>query len=304
MTTTSSDVISEVMWTEKYRPQTLDDLALEPENRQVLESYLDAGEIPHILLLGPAGSGKTTVSRILISELDCTALSLNASAERGIDTVRGKIGTFVTAITGSRWNIVFLDEGDAMTSDAQTSMRNLMESYAERARFIITANYAHRIIAPIQSRCQVLTFGRPPLKERYRILTSVLQKEGIEAAPNIALSYAERYPDLRAMLFAAQRAYLGNGNVLPLATQTGPLSGQEMFQLLLSKNWTAFRRMTTSGDFDVQQALRELFWAVPDEHARAGFLRHTLGKGVHETGFTPDPIILFLGVVAEAMDGL
>jgi len=75
-------------------------------------------------------------------------------------------------------------------------------------------------------------------------------------------------------------------------------------QSLMSKNWTAFRRYTTSGDFDVQQAFRALFWAIPDEHQKAGFLRHIIGRGVHETGFTPDPIILFLGVIAEAMEGL
>lgn len=302
--TTKSDVISGVLWTEKYRPTELSEVALEDETRQVLQQYIDAGELPHLLLIGPPGSGKTTVSRILINALDCMSLNLNASAERGIDVVREKIGAFVTAITMARWNIVFLDEGDAMTSEAQTAMRNQMESYAERARFIITANYSHRIIAPIQSRCQVLTFGRPPFKERYRILASVLQKEGIAAEPAVMASYAERYPDMRDMLFAAQRAYLGNNKVLPPASQTGAVTGADLYQLLMQKNWTAFRRLTTAGDFDVQQALREMFWAVPDEHPRAGFLRHTFGRGVHETGFTPDPIILFLGVVAEAMDGL
>jgi hypothetical protein len=198
-----------------------------------------------------------------------------------------------------------MDEADQLTSDAQGAMRNMMESYAERARFIFTGNYGHKIIGPIQSRCQVLVFGRPPLKERYRILASVLQQEGVQFMPPVALGYAEKYPDLRAMLFAAQRAWLGGGRtVLPPAQASGPVSGAELFAALTRKQWAEFKKLTTSGDFDVQQAFRELFWAVPDDHPKAGFLRHIIGKGVHETGFTPDPIILFLGVIAECMEGL
>lgn len=306
---TASEVVQDVLWTEKYRPEKLEDLALEDENRRVLESYIAEGIIPHLLLIGPPGSGKTTMARILLRELDCQALTLNASSERGIETVRSKIGSFVTSMLGAAWNIVFLDEFDQMTTDAQTALRNTIESYADRSRFLLTGNYPHRIIPAIASRCQTLTFGRPPLKERVRILLKVLAEEGIETQPTIALGYAERFPDIRAMLFAAQRAFLGSADndddrVLPPAVTSGQVTGVELFQFLTQKNWTKFKSLTTSGDFEVQQALRELFWAVPDDHQKAGFLRHVFGRGVHETGFTPDPIILFLGVVAEAMEGL
>lgn len=297
-------VVEDVLWTEKYRPQTLEEVAMEPDNRAVIQSYLDAGAIPHTLFIGPPGSGKTTVARILIRSLDCVSLPLNASSERGIDTVRAKIGSFVTALTGRRWNIVFLDEADAMTTDAQTALRNLIESYSDLARFILTANYGHRVIAAIQDRCQVLTFGQPPIKERYKVLTRILKAEGIEFTPAIALGYAERFPSMRRMLWAAQRGSIVGNKTLPPVTQSGPVAGPELFQMLLAKNWTAFRGLTTKGDFDVQQGLSDLFWAVPDDHARAGQLRELLGRGVHESGFTPDPVVLFLGVVAGAMERL
>jgi len=318
-----TDVLTELQWTEKYRPQELKDVALEPDTRQVLQSYLDAGEVPHLLFVGPQGSGKTSVARILLANIDCQVLSLNASTERGIDVVRGKIGGFVTSMFPKRWNIVFLDEADQMTTEAQTGLRNMVESYHERSRFILTANQGYKIIPPIQSRCQMFTFGRPPLKERWRILTAVLAAENIAADPQLVLGYAEKYPDMRRMLMAAQKAYLASAEhsddcaiglgsgcncpatySLPPATAITSVDGSELLALVTAKDWTSLKHRSTLGDFDHQQALRDLFWAVPDSHARAGFLRHIFGRGVHESGFTPDPIVLFLGVCAEAMEGL
>jgi len=297
----STNVIADVNWTEKYRPKKLADLALTDDTRAVLAAYIKEGQVPHLLFIGPAGSGKTTVARIIIKSLDCQVLALNASTDRGIDVVRERIGSFVTAMTGSRWNIVFLDEFDAMTADAQTALRNMIESYADRARFILTANYGHKVIAPIQSRCQLLVFERPPLTERTRVLMDVLAKEKIAADPLIALGYAEKFPDMRQMLFAAQRAYLAKG-ALPPAQEAGGPPGNQVLQWVEQKNWTALRRIPPSGDFDAQQTLRELFYAIPDEHRHCGELRHIIGRGVHETGFTPDPAVLFLAVVAQAME--
>lgn len=301
-TDTAPDVLTDVLWTEKYRPTTLADLAMAPDTRAVLEAYIAAGEIPHLLLIGPAGSGKTTVARILYRGLDCRVLALNASKERGIDVVRGQIGNFVTAQTDARWNIVFLDEADELTSDAQTAMRNLIESYASRSRFIMTGNRGHRIIGPIQSRCQVLVLDRPPLRERIRILAKVLKAEGIAAEAPVIMSYAEKYPDLRQMLLSTQRAYLAK-HKLEMATALAAV-GTELLQMVLNKDWAGVRRAAATEGFEVFQALREMFHAVPDTHPRAGFLRHLIGRGVHETGFTPDQHVLFLAVCAEVMEGL
>jgi len=305
MTDRTGGVLRDVLWTEKYRPTSLDELALDDATRAVLDAYLEAGEIPHLLMIGPPGSGKTTVARIIYQSLDAAVLPLNASSDRGIDTVRDKIKGFAATLLSRTWNIVFLDEADAMTADAQTSLRNTMESYAERTRFILTANFGHRIIGAIQSRCQLLTFGAPPLAERVRVLQHVLDAEGVAADKMAVLGYAEKYPDMRRMLNAAQRAILATrGKELPPVAVGTDVTAGEMFDMLEKKNWTGLRRTAATNGFDPAQALRELFWSVPDDHPRAGHLRYVLGRGVHETGFTPDPVILFLGVCAEAMEGL
>lgn len=293
-----------ILWVEKYRPTSLDDMALPEDTRRLMISYLEEGEIPHLLLEGPPGTGKTTIARILYNALDCRCLTLNASNERGIDTVRSKIANFVTMQSGARWQVVFLDEADAMTSDAQTSLRNLIESYAEQARFLLTANYPHRIIGPLRSRCQEITLGAPPLKERTRVLLRVLSEEGIEVEPLLALQYAEKYPDMRRMLWAAQRSYFSNNGVLVPPTTASEVDGETLYKHLLTKNWTALRHAAADDGFDPQQSLRELFYAIPDDQPKCGFLRHIIGRGVHESGFSPDPVVLFLGTCAEAMEGL
>lgn len=297
-------LLHDVLWVEKYRPTKLEDLALDPENAQVLSSYLEAGEIPHLLLAGPPGTGKTTVARIFCKNLNCRVLSLNASTDRGIDVVRERIGNFVTGMSSKQWNVVFLDEADAMTADAQTAMRNLIESYASVARFILTANYLYKIIGPIQSRCQVLTLSRPPLKERFRILQQVLVAEKITSDMQTTLSYAERYPDMRKMLMSAQRSYIANKGVLPLAVEEGGVGGTELLALVQNKNFAGVRKVSTASGFDAAQSLRDLFWAIPDDHRKVGFLRHIIGKAIHEAGFSPDPVVHFLGTLAEAMEGM
>lgn len=304
-TTDKSAVIKSVNWTEKHRPTKLEDVALSAEDRALLAKYIEDGEVPNILLVGPPGSGKTTLARILIASLDCTHLPLNASVQRGIDIIREKIGPFVTALTKRRWNIVFLDEADALTTDAQTGLRNPMENFEQRARFIMTANYQFRIIRPLQSRCQVFVLGAPPTKERGRILARILKAEKIAFDGATVMAYAERFEDMRTMIWAAQRAVFSKkATTLPPVSEAGPIDGAQLFELLEAKDYAGFIALTKSSGFDVVQGLRELFKAIPLEHAMAGPLLAKIGRGVHETGFTPDPAVLFLAVVAEAAEVL
>ena len=154
------------IWTERYRPKDLDDVVGQKHITERLKAYVKSRNMPHLLLTGPAGTGKTTCSLALAKEMfgdqwKGNFIELNASDERGIDVVRGKIKEFArTAPLGeAEFKIIFMDEADALTSDAQAALRRTMERYSKICRFILSCNYASKIIDPIQSRCAVFRFS-------------------------------------------------------------------------------------------------------------------------------------------------
>lgn len=294
-------MLDTLLWTEKYRPASLDEVALTAETRAVLSKCLEEKEIPHLLLHGPAGTGKTTVSKIITGQLDCDVLTLNASDERGIDTVRDKVGTFVRGQLFSRWRIVFLDEADQLTRDAQAALRNMMETYSQDARFILTCNYLYKVIDPIQSRCTSIELSEMPLKERFRVVKRVAENEGIKySTPQVLLSYVERFQDMRRLLTTLQKAHLANPLGLPEYKLNAGGDGDTLIRMLTSKDWPGLVNAARDPTFEHTEALRAMFWALPDGDYAAQW-RHVLAKAVHESGFTADPVVHFLGTCAELM---
>lgn len=288
-----------VLWLEKYRPRTFDQMALSPEDRTLLKGCVEKGEIPHFLFSGPPGTGKTTTAKILLDNLDCQALILNASDERGIDTVRNKVGTFARTQSLKKWNIVFLDEADQLTQDAQATLRNMIETYAETCRFILTCNYLHKIIPPIQSRLMRIEMVQIPVAERFRILFNILAKEGVATQPPIVASYAQRYSDLRKMISAAQRCVLSRGQLEPVSQVE--VGGLDFLNLIRSKNWPGCRDAAALPGFDPQFVLREMFWGVEDNFPMGAEWRMRIGRCLRDTQTAPDPIIDFLALCNELM---
>ncbi|PKG33615.1 replication factor C small subunit, partial [Methanoregula sp.] len=156
---------SHTIWIEKYRPQKLADIVGQDEIVERLSSYVRSGNLPHLLFTGSAGVGKTTAAVTLAREFfrdswQMNFRELNASDERGIDVVRNQIKQFArtTPLGDATFKILFLDEADALTTDAQAALRRTMESYAQTCRFILSCNYSSKIIDPIQSRCAIYRF--------------------------------------------------------------------------------------------------------------------------------------------------
>ncbi len=211
-------------WHEKHRPQSLNDLALDPAVRERFESVLRTRILSdHLLLSGPPGVGKTTLARIIIKATGCQdVLELNASKDRGIEVIRDKVETFArTHPWGGIWKAVFLDEADGLTPEAQEAMRGLMEKYSFQTKFIFTANEPDQIIVALQSRCERVEMNTPPAEERARVLALVLAKEGHDVPLEAAHAFAVHYSDMRPLLREAQTSIETRGTLqVPAITAT------------------------------------------------------------------------------------
>lgn len=196
------------IWVEKYRPQTLDDIILSERNKEIVRGFSE--EIPNLLFVGTPGTGKTTLARILVNDvLKCNYLYINASDESGIDTIRHKVTNFSqTKSFDGKVKVVILDECDGLTSQAQAALRNTMESFAKYTRFILTANYKHKIIPALQSRCQFLDI-KPTLEDGVKRIYGILKQEGIEIDDAQKKKFVElvkvNFPDLRKAINEIQK---------------------------------------------------------------------------------------------------
>lgn len=203
------------LWVEKYRPDTLDGYVGNQSIVDKVRVYLQSGDVPHLLLFGSAGTGKTTLAKLIANNIDCDLMYVNASDENNVDTVRDKIKSFASTIGFSQWKLVILDEADFLTPSAQAALRNLMETFSKTTRFILTCNYVEKIIDPIQSRCQVFAITPPSKKDVAIRVSEILKQESIVFTPeNLVAIVNSGYPDIRRILNSCQRQVVNNELVI------------------------------------------------------------------------------------------
>ncbi len=224
------------LWTEKYRPKTIKDYVFKDKNqRGQVESWITEGSIPHLLFSGGAGIGKTTLARILCNELKIEAfdiLEINASRENRIETVRDKITNFVQMIPFGPFKVVLLDEADYLTPNSQAILRNVMETYSNHSRFIITCNYPNRIIPAVHSRCQGFHFERTDITEYTARIATVLVEEDIDFDIDTLDTYVKAaYPDLRKCINNVQQNIIGKKLSLPTSVESSIDYRIEMVEL-------------------------------------------------------------------------
>jgi len=205
--------VENTLWVESFRPSTLDGYIGNEHIIEKVRIFIENGDVPHLLFYGPAGTGKTTLAKIIANGVDADIMYINASDENSVDTVRDKIKRYASTVGFKRWKIVILDEADFLTPNGQAALRNLMETYSKTTRFILTCNYVEKIIDPIQSRCQVFGITPPNKRDVAQRLVTVLDDKGVKYdVKDVATIINASYPDVRRAINAAQ-AQVVNGEL-------------------------------------------------------------------------------------------
>lgn len=195
------------LWTELFRPDSLDGYIGNDTLKENVESYIEKNDIPHLLLHGIQGTGKTTLAKLIVKNMNCDYLMINASDENGIDIIRDKIKTFASSMGFSGTKVIILDEADFLSGNAQAGLRNVMETFSAHCRFILTCNYLEKIIPPVQSRCQIYQITPPSKKEVALRLKTILEQEKVKFdIKDVAKVVNKGYPDIRRVINDIQQS--------------------------------------------------------------------------------------------------
>jgi DNA polymerase III delta prime subunit len=258
------------LWVEKYRPQKIDDCILPESLKRTFKDYVAQGELPHFLLCGTAGVGKTTIAKALCNEIGAEFVILNGSDTGGhIDTLRTTIKGFATSVSlTDAKKVIILDEADYLQANStQPALRNYMEEFSANCRFIFTANYKNRIIEPIHSRCAVIEF-KIDSKEKQEIAaaffkraTAILKQENIEFDPKVVAELiTKHFPDYRRILNEMQRYSVSGKIDSGILVNMSEESFKGLIKLMKDKDFTEVRKwVAKNSDADTTALFRELY---------------------------------------------
>lgn len=292
---------------ERYRPTKLDSFVGNENIKKSISQYLSQNDIQNFIFYGSAGCGKTTLAKLIVKNLDCDFLYINASEERGIETIRDKVSGFASVASFKPLKVIILDEADFLTIQAQASLRNVIETFSRSTRFILTCNYVERIIDPLQSRCQTLKIIPPNKKEVAKHLAWILEEENIEFnIEDLVPIINQFYPDLRKCLNTIQLSTQDNKLVIDKSILVSSNYMNSILEELSKKspNWKTIRQIVAnSGAQDFEELFRFLYdnssiYAKGNE----GMVTIHINEYSYQSNFRIDKEINLMGLIARLIE--
>jgi len=262
-----------LLWTEKYRPKTIEECILPERLKKPFQEYVNQKQIPNLLLAGGAGVGKTTVAKALCNEIGCDYIVINGSDESGIDTFRNKIKGYASSMSfsGGR-KVIIIDEADYLNPNStQPALRNAIEEFAGNCSFIFTCNYKNRIIEPLHSRCAVIEFNLKNGENAkmaaafFKRIKTVLQSESIEYDDKVIAELIKKhFPDFRRIINELQR-YSQFGKIdTGILAQIGDVSIDEIIKFVKSKDFSSIRKWVATHEIDSTTLYRKIYDSLYD----------------------------------------
>jgi replication factor C small subunit len=288
---------------EKYRPTNLDNYVGNESIKKSISNYIGQNDIQNLIFYGPAGTGKTTLAKLIVKNIECDHLYINASDERGIETIRDKVSGFASTMSFKPLKVVILDEADFLTIQAQASLRNVIETFSRTTRFILTCNFIERIIDPLQSRCQTLKVVPPNKQDILKHLAKVVKREDISTVEDdLKIIVDNNYPDVRKMLNTIQVSTTDNKlNLDTTALVSSNYIKDVLKELSNGKSWTNIRQIIANANVKDFEELYRTLYDKSSEYApgKEGMVAFHVNEYSYQSNFRIDKEINCMALINQ-----
>jgi replication factor C small subunit len=294
------------LWIEKYRSENLEQYIGNDVIKSRIEDCIEQNDIPHFIFAGTAGTGKTTLAKLIVSNIKCDYIYINASDENGIDVIREKVKGFASAASFQPLKVVILDESDFLTQPAQAALRNIIEEYSASTRFVLTCNYIERLIEPLQSRCEIHMLKPPSMGEVAKhVVTNILEVENVKFdIKEVAALIKDSYPDVRSIIKNLQAGTKDNQFTFTVSSTDWLNKLTDVLASRDKKAWYTIRQLVADVQVDdFQTAYRYMF----DNLEKYSFghdaeISVVLDDFIWRAGVVPDKEINAMACIAKILE--
>ena len=293
------------LFTEKYRPDTLEGYIGNDDFKSSLQQWIDSNDIPHLLLCGGAGTGKTTAAKLIVNNINCDSLYINCSDENGIDTIRDKVKSFASAASFKPQKVVVMDEADFLTINAQAALRNVIETFSLNTRFIFTCNYVERIIDPIQSRTVIFELTPPSMQDvAFKCVEILDLEEIVYTKADIVRIVKQTYPDIRKSLNLLQSS-IKNGelqqsrDVINLKQTSDKII--ELLSLHKIGDFNTIRQIVADSNIRDYNELYRVLFERSDEYSNSAVATLIIADYQYKSLMAPDKEVTMMACISKLL---